>query len=110
MPTQFAKEAPNREEPGALSVFPMSHLDDSLAKPFKQIALGYPALMRFRLDKEELSTSTVASLGVPMVEASERRHIRAKLSGRGFEYAAMIHAEQESEGMEMGRAVLLEVS
>jgi hypothetical protein len=66
--------------------------------------------MGFSIDKVELSASAVASLGVPMIEVNKRRHIGAKSSCRGFEYTAMTHIEQESEVMEMGRAVLLEVT
>ena len=66
--------------------------------------------MWFSIDKVELSTSALASLVVLMIEVNKRRHIGAKSSCQGFEYTAMIHIEQESEVMEMGRAVLLEVT
>jgi hypothetical protein len=66
--------------------------------------------MRLSIDKVELSASEVASLGVPMIEVNKRRHIGAKSYCRGFEYTAMIHIEQESEVMEMGRTMLLEVA
>jgi hypothetical protein len=74
------------------------------------MTLGHPTLTRFSIDKVELSASAVASLGVPMIEVNKRRHTEAKSSCRGFEYTAMIHIEQVSEVMEMGRAVLLEVA
>jgi len=46
--------------------------------------------MGFSIDKVELSASAVASLGVPMIEVTERRYIGAKSSCRGFEYTTMM--------------------
>jgi len=48
-------------------------LRDITCSPLKQVALGHPALKRFRLDKEELPASAVTAPGVPIVEVSKCR-------------------------------------
>src|SRR5260370_12338686 len=97
LPAEFPEYAPDRKEPGVISITPGGHLGDVLAEPIDQATLRIPLFMWFGIDKVELSASAIAAPGATVIQVGKCCHIGAQLPCLWREDAAVIHAEKEPE-------------